>query len=287
MSNNNTHNKSLPLPPADPRPNFPQNEAKRRLAEILAGHGKGIAVAGWPTILPWDERGRQPNDFPWGSPSFPGVPGGWGNPPAPQRGWDQESEAAERIERAFRSKDDIERSQKAKLLKLAAEAAGFAKEAEEAESALGARHALRKALAAGHGQGILRCWAVVCERSMETYVLGKGVSETLMAAALGADPGFGIEWLAREGFFPGAKIASLALLAMAESSTLARGAHAPIPGAPQIVRLMRAGSLQTKLLEALERSEKGLAQEARANGEAFEIGEEAGSPRLAGLAPRL
>jgi hypothetical protein len=113
--------------------------------------------------------------------------------------------------------------------------------------------------------------------------LGAGKSETLMSAALGERSGPALDWLRQEGFAPGRKLSSFALMA-ALSATKRDPA-----GLESLVKGFGAGTFDSAALSLLSRMAGGLDACARANAEAFEIEEEISKPGSvpAGGAKRL
>lgn len=222
----------------------------------------------------WPGSGKPSDPLPWK-----------GLPRSPQSPWadlDAIKKEMERQERErMRERDLMDKmaalgyGQRQSEAEKMEKAGKWALQIESAASLGGARHALREVLSMGYKPGLIRCWAVVVERGFDKEILSTGQSETLMAAAAGADSSAALAWLASEGFEPGARLACMALLMVLSSGS---GQSASL-GSKTLIDAFGAGTLDAEALAKLSRQDKSLASKARANAEAYELSESAKAPR--------
>lgn len=201
---------------------------------------------------PWKSPGICPPPFPWASPVDPFIP--------PER-------SAGEMSRARR--DQQERSEK------------WARGAEEAQSALGARHFFRETLSKGSMEDVYRVFGILIERGFEKEALEKGKSETLSAAALGAQPERALGFLHEKGFrvsFELAQMALLAALAKAANPRDSGGAEKrlALASARSLIELFDAGADLAEALGQIKAIDPQLEARARVNQERWEIARAAG-----------
>lgn len=240
--------------------------------------GWGPGDSGW---APGSKGGGVANPWPTpGVPAYPLQPGVGPMAPWPLSPWEKAEKDRQEYEKIQWHKQKMaeEADRKRSIDSISMEmirrfdSAGIEKLGEEcargvesSEGSLGARHWLRKALACGAPSAVLRCWAAVCERGFDKEVLGTGKSETLMTAALGERSGAAVAWLRQEGFAPGRKLASFALMAVLSGS---KRDPACIEA---LVKGFGAGTFDVEALALLSRMGLELESSARANAEAYEI----------------